>query len=138
MVSILIITAFLIPIKAISCELGAYNQGIVSNITFDRKQYKSVLSFESLIKSPDFNISEDEFPKPISEIIKIGMYVMNKVDIEQKWEPNSVALNKYNYNNCVYWYYQVNFSSGNYYAYLNVGLNGEPPDIYRIDETKLN
>lgn len=132
------IISLLISIKAIGCELGGYHQGVTSNINLDRKQYKSVLSFESLIKSSDFNISEDKFPKPVSDIIKVGLNAMNKIDKELKWETESVALHKYNYNNCIYWYYQVYFRSGNYYAYLSVGINGESPDIYRIDEVKLN
>lgn len=138
MIKTFIIISLFLSIKAISCEFPGYSQGIVSNININQKQYKSVLSIETLIKTPDFIIGEKDFPIPISEIIKVAFNAVNKLDKELKWDVESIGLHKYNYSNCVYWYYQVYFRSGNHYAYLNIGLNGESPDIYRIDEIKLN
>ncbi len=126
-----------ISIKAIGCEIQGYDQGIISNINIGQKQFKSVLPIGSLVKTPDFIIGESEFPKPVSEIVKVASNAIKKIDSELKWSVESIALYKYHYNNCMFWYYQVYFSSGNFYGYINVGLNGESPDVYRINEIKL-
>lgn len=109
-----------LSVKVISCEILGYNQGIVSNININQKQYKSVLSIESLVKIPGFVIGGKEFPKPISEIIKVGYNAVNKLNKDLKWDVGSIGLHKYRYNNCVYCYYQIYFRSGNHYAYLTL------------------
>ena len=74
----------------------------------------------------------------MSEIINIGKNVIRKLDEKLNWDVESVALYKYHYGNCKYWYYQLSFRANNQYININVGLNGEEPDLYRIDEVKLN
>lgn len=134
---VFIFTLFL-SINAYTCEINKYNQGIVSNINFKNKQYKSLLPISMLGKNPDFVIGVSDFPMPMSEIINIGKNVIRKLDEKLNWDVESVALYKYHYGNCKYWYYQLSFRANNQYININVGLNGEEPDLYRIDEVKLN
>jgi hypothetical protein len=96
-----------------------------------------MLSLQKITSSTDFQIGTSEFPKKLSEIINIGKNVVKKVDSELTWEVETLGLYKYNYSNCVYWYYQINYRANNQYVYINLGLNGETPDLYRIDETLI-
>jgi hypothetical protein len=95
------------------------------------------LPLKKITSSSDFQIETSEFPKTISEIINIGKSVVKKVDSELKWEVQTLGLYRYHYSNCVYWYYQINYKANNQYLYINLGLNGETPDLYRIDETLI-
>jgi len=97
-----------------------------------------MLLLEKIISGANFKIGTSEFPKTISEIINIGRTVVKKVDSELNWEVETLGLYKYNYSNCVYWYYQINYRANNQYVYVNLGLNGETPDLYRIDETLIS
>ena len=119
-------------------RLCSNKQGISSNFKYKNKQYKSILLYCGLDKSSNIDINSSEIPKKISEIISIGKKTLKKVDSDQVWELQSLNLNKYNYQNSTYWYYQLNFNANNqFYVYINIGLNGETPDIYRIDEVLL-
>ncbi|NIP29279.1 MAG: hypothetical protein GTO02_02240 [Candidatus Dadabacteria bacterium] len=126
-----------LSIQASTCEIKNYNQGISSNFTYKNKQYKSFLPLEKITSSSDFEIETSQFPKSISEIIKIGKSIVNKVDSEIKWEVQTLGLYNYHYGNCKYWYYQINYRGNNQYLYINIGLNGETPNLYRIDETPI-
>jgi len=137
-ISLLMVILSTLSLQASTCEIANYNQGVSSNFTYNNKQYKSMLLLEKIISSADFKIGTSEFPKTISEIINIGKTVVKKVDSELSWEVESLGLYKYNYSNCVYWYYQINFKANNQYIYINLGLNGETPDLYRIDETLIS
>ncbi len=128
---------FGLSLQASTCEITNISQGISSNFTYKNKQYKSLLPLSKITSSSDFKIGVSEFPKKISEIINIGKTVVNKVDSELKWEVENLGLYKYHYSNCVYWYYQINYRANNQYVYVNIGLNGELPDLYRIDETPI-
>jgi hypothetical protein len=128
---------FTLGSEASTCEITNYNQGVSSNFTYKNKQYKSMLRLEKITGSANFQIGSTEFPKKISEIINIGKTVVKKVDSELNWEVETLGLYKYRYSNCVYWYYQINYRANNQYVYVNLGLNGEIPDLYRIDETPI-
>ncbi|HSG32186.1 MAG TPA: hypothetical protein VLB82_11660 [Thermodesulfobacteriota bacterium] len=134
---LLAISLFALSLQASACEISGYNQGISSNFTYKNKQYKSMLPLQKIVSSSDFNIESSKFPKDISEIINIGKTVVKKVDSELNWEVEGLGLYKYNYSNCKYWYYQINYRANNQYIYINIGLNGETPELYRIDETPI-
>ena len=135
--SLLTLILFTLSLQASTCEITNYNQGVSSNFTYKNKQYKSMILLEKIISSSDLQIGTYEFPKTISEIINIGKTVVKKVDSELTWEVETLGLHKYHYSNCVYWYYQINYKANNQYIYVNLGLNGETPDLYRIDETLI-
>ena len=137
-ISLLTLILFTLSLQASTCEITNYNQGVSSNFTYKNKQYKSMLLLEKIISSANFKIGTSEFPKTISEIINIGKTVVKKVDSELNWQVETLGLYKYNYSNCVYWYYQINYRANNQYIYVNLGLNGETPDLYRIDETLIS
>ncbi len=135
-----ILSAFLITILLISTAFAcrsAFSQQLSSNFHYNNKNYKVSLSIKNLYSSSDFNIEKSEFPKQISEIIKIAKVLMKRIDNEQNWEIQNITLNRYNYNNATYWYYQIKLRANNVYSYLNIGINGEQPDIYRIDEVLI-
>ncbi len=136
--SLLTLILFTLSLQASTCEINNINQGVSSNFTYKNKQYKSILPLEKIAGSTDFQIGTSQFPKTISEIINIGKTVVKKVDSELTWEVETLGLYKYHYSNCVYWYYQINYKANNQYIYVNLGLNGETPDLYRIDETLIS
>ena len=139
-----IITLLVVAVTALpayTCQVTNVNQGINSSFNYSGTSYKTVLSFSELSGSKNFDIENGEFPVGFGEIIKIAKGLTKKVDPEAAWTVESVGLNKYNYSGCVYWYYQLNMRStnpNNSYLYLNIGLNGEKPEIYRIDEVLIN
>ena len=113
-------------------------KGISSNFTYKNKQYKTNLPLCELSESSQIDVNNSKLPKEISEIVGVGKRVLKKVDSAQSWELQSLTLNKYNYQHTTFWYYQLNFNASNqFYVYINVGLNGEEPEIYRIDEVLL-
>ena len=136
-ISLLTLILLTLSLQASTCEITSINQGVSSNFTYSNKQYKSMLPLQKITSSADFKIETSEFPKTILEIINIGKIVVKKVDSELNWEVETLGLYKYNYSNCVYWYYQINYRANNQYLYINLGLNGETPDLYRIDETPI-
>ena len=134
---LVVFTAF----PAFACQISNYNQGINSNFNYNGDAYKTVLPFSRLSDSKNFEIESGEFPLGFGQIIKVAKGLTEKIDVEAKWTIESVGLNKYNYSNCVYWYYQINMRSNmpnNSYLYLNIGLNGEKPNIYKIKEELIN
>ena len=136
-VSVIVFTA----LPAYACQINDYNQGINSNFNYNSIAYKTVLPFSRLSESKNFDIESGDFPLVFGQIIKVAKGLTRKVDNEAKWTVESVGLNKYNYSNCVYWYYQINMRSNtpnNSYMYLNIGLNGEKPNIYKISEVLIN
>ena len=136
-VSVIVFTA----LPAYACQINDYNQGINSNFNYNSIAYKTVLPFSSLSESKSFDIESGDFPLGFGQIIKVAKGLTRKVDNEAKWTVESVGLNKYNYSNCTYWYYQLNMRSNtpnNSYLYLNIGLNGEKPNIYKINEVLIN
>ena len=139
-----IITSLIVAITALpayTCQVTNVNQGINSSFNYGGTSYKTVLPFSELSGSKNFDIENGEFPVGFGQIIKIAKDLTKKVDPEAAWTVESVGLNKYNYSGCVYWYYQLNIRStnpSNSYLYLNIGLNGEKPEIYRIDEVLIN
>jgi len=136
-VSVFVFTA----LPAYACQINDYNQGINSNFNYNSIAYKTVLPFSRLSESKNFDIESGDFPLGFGQIIKVAKGLTGKVDNEAKWSVESVGLNKYNYSNCVYWYYQINMRSNtpnNSYMYLNIGLNGEKPNIYKISEVLIN
>jgi len=137
-VYLLTLILFTLSLQASTCEINNINQGVSSNFTYKNKQYKSMLPLEKIAGSTDFQIGTSEFPKTISEIINIGKTVVKKVDSELTWEVETLGLHKYHYSNCVYWYYQINYKANNQYIYVILGLNGETPNLYRIDETLIS
>ena len=137
-ISLLTLILFTLSLQASTCEITNYNQGVSSNFTYKNKQYKSMLSLQKITSSTEFQIGTSEFPKKLSEIINIGKSVVKKVDSELNWEVETLGLYKYHYSNCVYWYYQINYKANNQYIYVNLGLNGETPNLYRIDETLIS
>ncbi|NIP31735.1 MAG: hypothetical protein GTO02_11415 [Candidatus Dadabacteria bacterium] len=123
-----------------TCQVSKANQGINSNFNYDNTAYKSVLPFSRLQGSKDFKIDDANFSVEIGEIIKVAKNLVKKVDKDANWSIESVGLHKYNYSSCTYWYYQINMRSNNYghnYLYLNIGINGEKPDIYKIKEVLI-
>jgi len=136
-VSVLILSA----LPAFACQINNQNQGINSNFNYNSIAYKTVLPFSKLSESKNFDIESGEFPLGFGQIIKVAKGLTKKIDIEANWTVESVGLNKYNYSNCIYWYYQINMRSSNpnnNYLYLNIGINGEKPNIYKINEVLIN
>ena len=139
-----IITFLIVAITALpayTCQVTNINQGINSSFNYSGTSYKTVLTFSELSRSKNFDIEDGEFPLGFGQIIKTAKGLTKKVDAETEWTVESVGLNKYNYSGCIYWYYQINMRSvnpNNSYLYLNIGLNGEKPEIYRIDEVLIN
>jgi len=134
-------TILLISSPAYTCQVNNINQGINSNFNYNNVAYKTVLPFSKLAESKDFDIDSAEFPVGFHQIIKVAKGLTSKIDVESVWSIESVALYKYNYSNCTFWYYQINMRSnnpGNSYVYLNIGLNGEEPNIYKINEVLIN
>lgn len=124
-----------------ACQISNVNQGINSNFNYNSVSYKTILPFSRLSESKNFDIENGDFPRGFDQIIKIAKGLTVKIDPETEWSVESVGLYKYNYSNCIYWYYQVNMRSnkpGNNYIYLNIGLNGEKPNIYKISEVLIN
>ena len=124
-----------------TCQKSSDNKGINSNFNYNNSSYKSILPFSKLEASKNFNIEEANFEVQIKDIILIAKEHAKKIDSIAKWSVESVGLYKYNYSSCNYWYYQVNLSAnnpGNNYLYLNLGLNGEKPDIYKINEVLIS
>lgn len=136
-----ILSAFLITILLISNAFACrsvFSQELSSNFHYNNKNYRVSLSIKNLYSSSDFNIEKSEFPKQIYEIIQIAKGLMKRIDSEQNWGIQNITLNRYNYNNATYWYYQINLRANNVYTYLNIGINGEQPNIYRIDEVLIS
>ena len=126
---------------AYTCQINDINRGINSNFNYNKVAYKTVLPFSKMSDSMNFNIEDGDFPVGFGQIIKVAKRLTKKIDVEAKWSIESVALYKYNYSNCTFWYYQINMRSnnpGNNYMYLNIGLNGEEPNIYKINEVLIN
>lgn len=139
---ILIITAVFIfsAVPVFACQVNDYNKGINSSFNYGGVAYKTVLPFSKLSESKNFDIESGDFPVGFGQIIKTAKGLTKKVDMEADWSIESVGLNKYNYSNCIYWYYQINMRSNNpnnNYIYLNIGISGEKPNIYKIDEVLL-
>ena len=127
--------------QAYTCQINNSSYGINSNFNYNNVAYKTVLPLTKMAESENFDISSGNFPMEFSEIIKVGKSLTKKIDVEAKWSVESVGLYKYNYSNCIYWYYQINYRSSspnNQYVYLNIGLNGEEPNIYKINEVLIN
>ena len=137
-ISLLAVFLFIVSLQASTCEITSINQGVSSNFTYKNKQYKSMLPLQKITSSTDFKIETSEFPKTISEIINIGKSVVKKVDSELNWEVETLGLYKYHSSNCLSWYSPLPYRANNQYLYINLGLNGETPDLYRIDETLIN
>lgn len=116
----------------------ANDPGINSNFNFRGKQYKTVLPYSRMQEMANFDIDGSKLPLDISQIIAIGKKVVKKIDSEERWLVHSIGLYKYSYQNANYWYYQIHFRANNQYVYINIGLSGEEPDIYRIDEVLIN
>jgi hypothetical protein len=139
---LLIISVFVFTaLPAYACQINNVNQGINSNFNYRGIAYKTVLPFSRLSESKNFDIESGDFPLGFGQIIKTAKELTMKVDPEAIWSVESVGLNKYNYSNCIYWYYQINMRSNtpnNSYMYLNIGLNGEKPNIYKISEVLIN
>jgi hypothetical protein len=136
-VSVFVFTA----LPAYACQINNVNQGINSNFNYNSIAYKTVLPFSRLSESKNFDIENGDFPLGFGQMIKAAKKLTRKVDPEAIWSVESVGLNKYNYSNCIYWYYQINMRSNtpnNNYMYLNIGLNGEKPNIYKIREVLIN
>ena len=138
-ITFLVVAVTTLP--AYTCQVTNGSQGINSSFNYGGTSYKTVLPFSELSGSKNFDIENGEFPVGFGQIIKIAKGLTKKVEPEAAWTVESVGLNKYNYSGCVYWYYQFNIRStnpSNSYLYLNIGLNGEKPEIYRIDEVLIN
>ena len=136
-VSVVVFTA----LPAYACQINNNNQGINSNFNYNGIAYKTVLPLSRMSESKNFDINSGEFPLGFGQILKVARGLTSKVDNEAKWTVESVGLNKYNYSNCIYWYYQINMRSNmpnNSYLYLNIGINGEKPNIYKINEVLIN
>ncbi len=138
----LIITALFVlsAVPVFACQVNDYNKGINSNFNYGGDTYKTVLPFSKLSESKNFDIENADFPVGFGQIIKTAKGLTEKVDPEAAWSVESVGLNKYNYSSCIYWYYQINMRSSNpnnNYLYLNIGINGEKPNIYKIKEVLL-
>ena len=138
---ILIAAVFIFSaLPAVACQVNSSTQGINSSFNYNGIAYKTVLPFSRLSESKNFDIEAGEFPLGFGEIIKTAKGLTRKIDVEANWTIESVSLNKYNYSSCIYWYYQINMRSNNpnnNYLYLNIGINGEKPDIYKINEVLL-
>ncbi len=138
---LLVVAIVFLSSPAYTCQINDYNQGINSNFNYNSVAYKTVLPFSRLSESNNFDIENGEFPLGFGQIIKVAKGLTKKIDVEANWTVESVGLNKYNYSNCIYWYYQINLRSNtpnNSYLYLNIGLNGEKPNIYKINEVLIN
>ena len=140
---ILLIAAVIVFMSsnAYTCQINNPKQGINSSFNYNNVAYKSVLPFSKMSESKNFNIENGDFPVGFGQIIKVAKSLTSKIDVESKWSIESVALYKYNYSNCTFWYYQINMRSNNpsnNYIYLNIGLNGEEPNIYKINEVLIN
>lgn len=134
-------TIMFLSSPAYTCQINNMDQGINSNFNYNNVAYKSVLPFSKMSDSKNFDINSAEFPVGFNQIIKVAKGLTKKIDVESKWSIESVALYKYNYSNCIFWYYQINMRSnnpGSNYVYLNIGLNGEEPNIYKINEVLIN
>lgn len=116
----------------------SYAKEISSNFNHNGKNYKSSLALSKLENTKGFDIENTDYKIDISKIVGTAKAVLSKLDAETKWSVETIALYKYQYSNANYWYYQINLRSANSYVYLNVGLNGEEPSIYRIDEILIN
>ncbi len=117
---------------------NSYSKEISSNFNYDGKNYKTSLPLSKLENTKGFDIENTEYKIDISKIVGTAKTVLQRVSKDTKWDVESIGLYKYQYSNANYWYYQINLRSSNSYVYLNVGLNGEEPEIYRIDEILIN
>lgn len=116
----------------------SYSTEISSSFNYEGKQYKSVLPIVKIENSKNFEINDTQKKIDIAKIVKTAKEVLSKVDQDADWNVESIGLYKYQYSQETYWYYQINLRSGSSsYVYLNVGLSGEKPEIYRIDEILL-
>ena len=137
----ILLISIVFTLQASACEINSGKYGINSNFNYNNVAYKTLLPLTKMAESKNFDISKGDFPVEFSKILQVGWGLTKKIDVEAKWSVESVGLYKYNYSNCVYWYYQINYRSnnpGNQYVYLNIGLNGEEPDIYKINEVLIN
>ena len=140
-VTFFLVFLFMFSSIGYTCQKSSGNQGINSSFNYNNSSYKSVLPFSKLEASKNFNIEEANFEVQIKDIILIAKEHAKKIDSLAKWSIESVALYKYNYSSCAYWYYQINMRANNpanNYLYLNIGLNGEKPDIYKINEVLIS
>ncbi|MGI9533692.1 MAG: hypothetical protein ACR2NW_01975 [Thermodesulfobacteriota bacterium] len=138
---LIVATILFLSSPAYTCQINNANQGINSNFNYNNVAYKTVLPFSKMSESKNFNIEKGDFPVGFGQIIKIAKGLTKKIDIESNWSIESVALYKYNYSNCTFWYYQINMRSNNpsnNYVYLNIGINGEEPNVYKINEVLIN
>ena len=134
-------TIIFLSSPAYTCQINNVNKGINSNFNYNNVAYKTVLPFSKMSESKNFDIEKGDFPVGFGQIIKIAKGLTKKIDIESKWSIESVGLYKYNYSNCTFWYYQINMRSNNpnnNYVNMNIGINGEEPNIYKINEVLLN
>jgi len=139
---ILLIAALVVfsGLPAVACQVNSSTQGINSNFNYGGVAFKTILPFSKMSESKNFEIESGDFPVGFGQIIKTAKGLTKKIDVEANWTIESVGLNKYNYSNCIYWYYQINMRSNNpnnNYLYLNIGINGEKPDIYKINEVLI-
>ena len=108
---LLVVAIVFLSSPAYTCQINDNNQGINSNFNYNSIAYKTVLPVSRLSESNNFDIENGEFPLGFGQIIKVAKGLTKKIDVEANWTVESVGLNKYNYSNCIYWYYQINLRS---------------------------
>ena len=137
MIGILLISSVVYGSRLVNAKNPCYSGGLSNNFNYKGMEYRTCLPLSIFKDQSDFRIENSEFPLSMSQIIQFAKDNASKVDPEAKWTVQSISLNQYNYSNAIYWYYYVNLRYDNFYLYINIGLNGEQPQIYKIQPILL-